>query len=93
MSIQFILNQLEDVYGKPSTAAHFANDTLFKSPFAATKAPKPRFYHMEQCQEIMTLGKLPYTPELGCPLLFVLLLRLDLDRHSNLRIMHNTAYY
>ncbi len=31
--------------------------------------------------------------ELGCRLLFVLLLQLDLDHHSNLRIMHNTAYY
>ncbi len=30
---------------------------------------------------------------LGCTLLFVLLLRLDLDRHSNRRITPNTAYY
>ncbi len=30
---------------------------------------------------------------LGCTLLFVLLLRLDLDRHSNLCITLNTAYY
>jgi hypothetical protein len=30
---------------------------------------------------------------LGCTLLFVLLLRLDLDRYSNLRIMRNMAYY
>ncbi len=30
---------------------------------------------------------------LDCTLLFVLLLRLDLDRHSNLCIMRNTAYY
>jgi hypothetical protein len=63
MSIQFILNQLEDAYGKPLAAALFANDTLFKSPFATTKAPKLLFFCMEQCQEIMTLGKLPYTPE------------------------------
>jgi hypothetical protein len=33
------------------------------------------------------------TCKLGCMLLFVLLLRLDLDRHSNLHIMQNTAYY
>jgi hypothetical protein len=31
--------------------------------------------------------------DLGCTLLFVLLLRLDLDCNSNLRIMHNMAYY
>jgi hypothetical protein len=30
---------------------------------------------------------------LGCMLLLVLLLRLDLDHHSNLRITCNTAYY
>ncbi len=63
MSIQFILNQLEDTYCKPSAAALFANNTLFKSPFATTKAPELLFYRMEQCQQIMTLGKLPYTPE------------------------------
>jgi hypothetical protein len=63
MSIQFILNQLEDAYGKPSAAALFANDTLFKCAFSATKAPELLFYCIEQCQEIMTLGKLPYTPE------------------------------
>jgi hypothetical protein len=34
-----------------------------------------------------------YALVLGCTLLFVLLLQLDLDHHSNLRIMHNTAYY
>jgi hypothetical protein len=62
MSIQFILNQMEDAYGKPLAAVLFSNDTLFKSPFAATEAPKSLFYHMEQCQEIMTLGNLPYTP-------------------------------
>ncbi len=30
---------------------------------------------------------------LGCMLLFVLLLQLDLDCHSNLRIKRNNAYY
>jgi hypothetical protein len=63
MSIQFILNQLEDTYGKPLAAVLFANDTLFKSAFSATKAPELLFYRIKQCQEIMTLGKLPYTPE------------------------------
>ncbi len=62
MSIQFILNQMEDPYGKPSAMVLFSNDTLFKSPFAATKTSKSLFYCMEQCQEIMTLGNLPYTP-------------------------------
>jgi hypothetical protein len=32
-----------------------------QEPFHATEAPKILFYCIEQCQEIMTLGKLPYT--------------------------------
>jgi hypothetical protein len=41
----------------------FANNTLFKSPLTANDAPESLFYRMEQCQEIMTLGNLAYTPE------------------------------
>jgi hypothetical protein len=33
------------------------------------------------------------TSVLGCTILSVLLLQLDLDCHSNLRITRNTAYY
>jgi hypothetical protein len=63
MFIQDILNQMEDLYGKPSSASLIATDTLFKSPFAASEAPELLFYRIEQCQEVMTLGKLPYTLE------------------------------
>ncbi len=63
MSIQVILNQLEDLYGKQSAAALFANDTLFKSLFFVPEAPKLLLYCIEQFQEIMTLGKLQYTTE------------------------------
>jgi hypothetical protein len=62
MSIQ-ILNQMEGLYGKPSSALLFATNTLFKSPFDTSEAPELLFYHIEQCQEVMTLGKLPYTLE------------------------------
>ncbi len=58
MSIQFILNQFKDAYGKPLAVALFANNTLFKSKFSATNAPELLFYRIKQCQEIMTLGKL-----------------------------------
>jgi hypothetical protein len=61
--IQVIFNQMEDLYRKPLTVTLFANDTLIKSPLHATEAPKLLFYHIEQCQEITTLGKLPYTTE------------------------------
>jgi hypothetical protein len=63
MSIQDILNQMEGSYGKPSSGVLFATYTLFKSPFVTTKAPKQPFYPIKQCQEVMMLGKLPYTTE------------------------------
>jgi hypothetical protein len=64
MPIQEVLNQMEQVsYGKPSSRALFATNTLFKSPFAATEAPELLFHHIKQCQEVMALGKLPYTTE------------------------------
>ncbi len=63
MLIHEILTQLEDGYGKPSSGVPFATDNCFKSAFGANEAPELLFYHMEQCQEIMTLGKMPYTPE------------------------------
>jgi hypothetical protein len=63
MLTQVILIQVEDLYEKPSAAVLFANNTLFKSPFHMTEAPELLFYHIEQCQEIMTLGKLCYTAE------------------------------
>jgi hypothetical protein len=40
MSIQDILNQMDGSYGKPSSASLFSNNTLFKSPFAASEAPE-----------------------------------------------------
>jgi hypothetical protein len=63
MSIHEILTRLEDGYGKPSSGVLFATDNCFKSAFGLNEAPELLFYHMEQCQEIMTLGKMPYTPE------------------------------
>jgi hypothetical protein len=39
--------QMEGSYGKSSSEALFATDTLFKSPFAATKDPKLLFYYIK----------------------------------------------
>ncbi len=63
MSIQDILYQMETLYGKPSSGMLFASNTLFKSPVHASEAPELLFYPIEQCQEIMTLGQLPYTTD------------------------------
>ena len=63
MSIESIMGQMESSYGKPSPAMLYSNDSLFKSPIAASDSPEALFYRMEQCQEVMTLGNLPYTTE------------------------------
>jgi hypothetical protein len=57
-----ILEQLETSYGKPDTMTLFANNTLFRSPFPANKAPEMLFYRIEQCQEIQILAQDPYSP-------------------------------
>jgi hypothetical protein len=56
MSIQDILNQLELAYGCPSGHKLLHNDTLFHSPFRATKAPKRLFWRIKQCQEIQVIA-------------------------------------
>ncbi len=61
MMICIILEQLEASYGKPDMMTLFRNDTLFRSPFPATKAPEMLFYRIEQCQEIQTLAQDPYS--------------------------------
>jgi hypothetical protein len=58
--------------------ALFANDTLFKSLFHATEAPELLFYRIEQCQEIMTLGKLPSTMEQVISNMLCLLMELQI---------------
>ena len=63
MSIETIMSQIESLYGKPSPAMLYSNDTVFKGPIAATDSPEALFYRMEQCQEVMMLGNLPYTTE------------------------------
>ncbi len=61
MSIIDILDQLDGTYGKPDTMTLFQNDTLFRSAFNPTDAPKSLFYRIEQCQEIQILARDPYS--------------------------------
>jgi hypothetical protein len=61
MTIRIILEQLEALYGKLDTMTLFRKDTLFRSPFPATEAPKMLCYRIEQCQEIQTLAQDPYS--------------------------------
>ena len=62
MSIRTIFEQMERSYGKPDVMALFHNNTLFRSPFPATEAPKMLFHQIKQYQEIQTITQDPYTP-------------------------------
>ena len=62
MSIWGILDQLMANYGMSDAMVLFNNDTLFQSLSSPTEAPEMLFYCTEQCQEIQTIGKDPYSP-------------------------------
>jgi hypothetical protein len=61
MSVNVILDQLQDSYGKPNMMMLFNNNTLFQSPMTPTDSPEMIFYHIDKCQEIQHIGKLPYS--------------------------------
>jgi hypothetical protein len=61
MSIMYMLDQLETMYGKPDMMTLFANDTLFRSVFNPNDAPDALFHRIEQCQEIAVLARDPYS--------------------------------
>jgi hypothetical protein len=63
MSILNILNQLQDLYGKPTMMTLFQNNIMFRNPMAPMDSPEMLFYRIEQCQEIQCIGKLPYSDE------------------------------
>jgi hypothetical protein len=41
----------------------FQNNVMFRNPMAPTDSPKMLFYRIEQCQEIQSIEKLPYSKE------------------------------
>jgi hypothetical protein len=61
MTIIIILNQLNDLYGKPNMMTLFNNNTLFRSKMTMGNLPKMLFYRIEQYQEIQRIGKIPYS--------------------------------
>jgi hypothetical protein len=63
VSINVILNQLRDSYGKQNMVTLLNNDTLFWSPTAPTDSPEMLFYCIKQCREIQHIGKLPYSDD------------------------------
>ncbi len=61
MSVNVILDQLQDSYGKPNMMTLFKEDILFRSPMTPTNLPEMLFYRIKQCQEIQHIRKLPYS--------------------------------
>ena len=61
MSVQMILAQLENAYGKPTGSTLWDNDKLFRAPFNANEVPESLFLRLERCQEVALLGLNPYS--------------------------------
>jgi hypothetical protein len=61
MMVMSILDQLLDLYGKPTPAALEGNDTRFRSPYLVADPPKLIFHWIEECAKISLLGRNPYT--------------------------------
>ncbi len=56
-----ILNQLSDLYGKPTPAALEGKDAAFHHPYLAANPPKLLFHQIKECAKIALLGRDPYT--------------------------------
>jgi hypothetical protein len=61
MTVFKILNQLQDLCGKPNMMMLCNNNTLFRCSMTPGNSPKMLFYQIEQCQEIQCIGKIPYS--------------------------------
>jgi hypothetical protein len=61
MSIQLILAQLENPYGKPTANIIWNNNILFTANFNPVDAPEMLFHQIKQFQEVATIGATLYT--------------------------------
>ncbi len=61
MRVIDIFDQLNNIYGKPTSSALKANNNIFHSPYLAADAPKVLFRRIEDCAKVVSLGKNPYT--------------------------------
>jgi hypothetical protein len=60
MSIQLILVQLENSYGKPTANIIWNNNVLFTTNFNPLDVPEMLFHQIKQCQEVAIIGATPY---------------------------------
>jgi hypothetical protein len=61
MSIQLILPQLENSYGKPTANIIWNNSVLFTTNFNKLDSPEMLFHQIKQCQEVAIIGATPNT--------------------------------
>jgi hypothetical protein len=57
MRVIDILDQLNNIYGKPTSSALEANSNIFCSPYAAADAPEVFFPRIENCAKVALLDK------------------------------------
>jgi hypothetical protein len=57
MKVINILDQLNNIYGKPTFVALELNNSIFRSPYSAVDAPKVLFHRIEDCTKVALLGK------------------------------------
>ena len=61
MEVREIFDQITSTYGRPTPAALFWNDMLFRRVYSPQDAPEVLLWHIEDCQEVQILGDDPYT--------------------------------
>ena len=63
MSIQLILTQLENTFGKPGGLLMWNNNKIFCADFLPNNAPELLFLRVEQCQGVAIIACNPYSEE------------------------------
>jgi hypothetical protein len=63
MELCKLFDQMMLTYGRAAPAALLQNDMLFRSIYSPQDAPKVLFQCSKDCQEVLILGKDPYTPQ------------------------------
>ncbi len=60
MRVLDILNQLSNIYSKPTLAALEAKNNIFQGLYLAADAPEALFCWIKDCVKVALLGKNPY---------------------------------
>jgi hypothetical protein len=82
MRVIDILDQLNNIYGKPTFSALKKNDNIFRSPYLAADTPEVLFHRIEDCAKDALLGISPYTNRQLIYTAICLLLSTDLNSRA-----------